>query len=434
MLASGDTSQLLPVFLGGLLDALQQTLDSPESGAGLAWGLHEGAGAWLWYDRHELAAAAQQATLEKQPPAFLILDGSALEDVNERLFAPWPIKHVILELPLSPVVTVVQCSVTGHTRAIVQDSGKLRRLAQHIGTTAHKLNLTLDGGITFMAARETMSELLGGEWLHYGGQRGRNDLAAARTLALVGSPTVPPDALERQALALWGDSLTTNAQGALWERHGPGDYRAIDPHLAAIDALHGPEELRQAAHRARLILAEEAKTVLVFSPWELEALGLTPHQTITQLPTTHSREGREAWQAYRARIPAGGLMSSPSLETGGSVQVGTFSTCFKDIGSLPHVEKPQTCTQPDERHPEPRAAQQKKEHKPPAGMRAGRPLSQWDTLTAELVALARRGDGRAAFERLQEHPDKRERIRLSSLISDAIMEYHAARRARAAAD
>jgi hypothetical protein len=305
-LTTKDAGSLPPIFFGRLLLALEQTARRPDHGAGLAWGLHEGGGAWLWYDRHQLMA---EPFTRLDRPAVLVLDGSANELVNQRLFAPWNVETIALDLPISPAVQVIQVPCTAHTRLVLQDPRKLEYLARYVGITAQHQGLVIEGGVTFLAAVDHMAASLGGEWLYYGGQRGRNDLRNVRTLALVGSPTVPPDAIERQTLALWADDpapLATGEMGELWEKRGTGDYQALDERLAAVDRLHGPEELRQAAHRARLVLAEEAKTVLVFSPWDLEELGLTPHQLVTELPHGNSVAAREAWEAYQsaADLPA----------------------------------------------------------------------------------------------------------------------------------
>ena len=289
--------ELTRQFLGGLLDALDHDMRNPEGNSLLAWArIGEGIWAWAWHERHTMLSKLYGRT---DAPAVLILDGSAHPLVCEHLYAPWHVDLVRIDAPLSPTVQVIQCPSTASTRKLVQHEGLLDRTARTIATVCAGLDLTLDGGVSYMAATETLAEHLGGSWLHYGGQRGRNDLANAKALAIVASPTMPPDGLYRRAMALWSDDAKAIYAG--WDRQGVGDWRAIDDRLAAIADLHGPEELRQAAYRCRPVTSDAPTTLLIFSPWQLADLGLQPTQTITQVAYGNSTEAKEAYQSYQDR-------------------------------------------------------------------------------------------------------------------------------------
>lgn len=378
-------SALPPIFFGKMLDALERTAKHPEHGDGLAWGLKQGGGGvWTWYEPHTMGAKWLDR-LDR--PAVIVLDGSAQALPNERIFKGWEVETVTHDIPLSPTVEIVQVDCTAHTRRMIKDEKRLERTAQYIGMVAYQEGRRIEGGVTYKAAKEPMSAALGGDWLHYGGQRGRNDLSDKGTIALIGSPTIPPNALERMTLALFPDGppLERGPDGMLWERLGAGDYRAYDERLEAINRLHGPEELRQAAHRVRLVLATKPKLVIIGSTWDLTPLGLAPHRRISELPTTHSNKGKELWEAYQAMPQnAEGLISSPSNEYD-NVRIDPFSTCLKDKGlSLPHVEKEQkrTC-------PEKQAATSEEKYKPVV-MHEGGPTVE------DVLTFARAGEPQRA--------------------------------------
>jgi hypothetical protein len=288
--ADGITSaeNLPKLFFGKMLDALEHDMEPGQHNTLLAWDGH----AWLWYEHHTMLGA----TLGKlTAPAVVVLDGSAHPLVCERLYRPWSVQLVDIEVPISPAVRIIQCPVLASTRKIVQDVEHLERVIRLVTVTCHDLQLLLDGGVSYLAATDRFATALGGTWLHYGNQRGINSLAQARTLAIIASPTAPPDVIERKALALWADDAPIDCT---WERIGPGDYQASDPRLQAANDLHGAEELRQAAHRCRPILSTTPTTLLIFSPWKLAPLGLTPHTTITELPHGNSSHVEAACARY----------------------------------------------------------------------------------------------------------------------------------------
>lgn len=278
-------TELPRIFFGSMLDAL-------EAGT-LAW-----TGAkWVWYERHTLLG---KLAGKLTGPAVLVLDGSADALLAAQLYKPWPVALVMIDAPLSPLVHVVQCPITFSTRKIVQDPTRLDRVTRAIGGACHQLGITLDAIISYQGAEDYLSRELGAPALHYGGQRGRNDFAAARTLAIIASPTVPPDAIARKAEALWRDDAPPIALEST--KVGIAEYTYTDPRLAAMHRLHGPEELRQAAHRCRPILSALPTTLLICSPWELASLDLSPHTTIVQLPYSNSADAEVAWNAYRAAL------------------------------------------------------------------------------------------------------------------------------------
>jgi hypothetical protein len=290
-----DSHPLEHQFLAGLLGALIHDLAHPGGNTLLAWARVAGESRWSWYQRHTLLQQCLEKPVDQQP-AVIVLDGSADRQICERLYAPWPIDFVQIDAPIAPTVEIIQCPITASTRRIVQDRTQLWRLGRQVAATCYALGVVLDGGVSYQRARETLREQLGGEWLYYGNLRGVNVLKDVQVLALVASATMPPDAIARKAMALW---LDDDPIDCMWEQIGRGTYHARDTRLAAMDQLHGPEELRQAAMRCRPILSSEPTTLLVFSPWDLEALGLSPQRTITELPHGKSKEMQTAWDAYQ---------------------------------------------------------------------------------------------------------------------------------------
>lgn len=252
----------------------------------------EGSWAWAWYQPQTPLAVLEP----DERPAVVVLDGSANKEVLEALFRGWPVDLVTIEVPFSPLVTLIQCPITPSTRKIVRDADQRRRLINQIAATCQHLGLVLDGGVGYKAIVPELERELGGRWLHYGGQRGLNDLKDAATFAIVASPTVPPDALERKAMALWSDD---NLIDHTWDRVGRGEYRARDPRLEVMSRLHILEEVDQSLNRPRPVLRDKPITILVFSPYGLADLGLTPHQVVEDMPHGNHRELRQLVKAYR---------------------------------------------------------------------------------------------------------------------------------------
>ena len=283
-----SVGKMVPQFLYGLLQVLET------EPAKLSYGRCD-RGEWglVWHDKRPLALAAYGSMYQ---PAIIILDGSADETIYKHLCEPWPYTQINISGPISPLVEIVQVNCTPSTRAVVKEQRKLDSLARQVAQVANKLNVTLDGGVTFKDAVETMAGQLGGEWLHYGGQRGKNELANASTIAVVCSPTTPPYAVERKALALWLDMASK------WQATGiVGAYQATDERLNAMNRLFTIEELRQAVYRARPLTATIQTKLLVFTPWDLTAIGLQPDQTFTSIEHGNSNEAKAAMAEYAKR-------------------------------------------------------------------------------------------------------------------------------------
>jgi hypothetical protein len=77
-------------------------------------------------------------------------------------------------------------------------------------------------------------------------------------------------------------------------------YVAHDPRLQAMNLLEGPEELRQAVHRSRAINRDTPMVLLIFSPWDLTELGLTPTTMVEEVSYPNSKASREALRRYKA--------------------------------------------------------------------------------------------------------------------------------------
>jgi len=292
-----DAERLPVQFFPKLLAALTHDVSPTENNSLLRYARQaDGSHGWIWYDKHHLIP---DAIGRLDAPAILILDGSANEQICRTLYQPWPVEIVTIAAPVSPAVEIIQCSTTTSTRKLVQDDKKLDRTIRAIENVCVKLDILLDGGISYLAATDRLQEALGGDWLHFGGQRGRNDLAEARTMAIVASPTAPPDAIHHKAMALWADDAPIANE---WVRGSAvADWRATDSRLDALNRLFGAEELRQAAHRCRPILATEHTTLLIFSPWNLTELGLAPTRTVSELVYSNSTANASTHEMYQAR-------------------------------------------------------------------------------------------------------------------------------------
>ncbi|MDP9309969.1 MAG: hypothetical protein M3R24_03560, partial [Chloroflexota bacterium] len=292
--------------------------------------------AWSWFKRHTLLEGRIGGDTA---PAVLVLDGSANSAIAERLYAPWPVEGVAIDAPLSPLVTVVQCKVTASTRRIVRDTKTLDSVTRAVMAVCNHLDILIDGGISYLKAEQQLAEQLGGTWLHYGGQRGNNALKDARALAIIASPTTPPDAIERKALALW--SADPAPIICDWVRVGRGDYRAVDARLEAMNRMHGLEELRQAAHRCRPISSTAPTTLLIFSPWDIAAIGFTPSLKIKDVPHGNSTNSAQAAARYAARRAA-----ATTRESEHAHHFDDFQSPLINNASIPTIENTQSDPQP----------------------------------------------------------------------------------------
>lgn len=308
-----DAKRMVPQFLGLLLAALH----APTA---FNWGKGGKHGNWgfVWQERKPLAAALHNGLC---PPAVIVLDGSADQVVAEQLYKPWPVHFIEISAPLSPLVEIIQVNCTPSTRQIVRDADKTNRLARAVAITAEQVGVVLDGGITYQGAVDEMAAVCGGQWLHFGGQRGSNALADAGAIAVVASPTAPPVAVERRALALWPDVTTE------WVATGKtGEYVASDDRMQRLNLLTGPEELRQSIFRVRPLTAAKETKLLIFTPWSLDSIGIQPNRVIDEIPYGNSNEAAALLAKYEERrrelssMPVGGgrtpvaLRSTPPTE------------------------------------------------------------------------------------------------------------------------
>lgn len=283
-----DLSTLPTAIFGKIVRALAHDLRFPNKL------LAYKEGRWLISERR---AFLEQLQASEAPPAVVVLDGSADPLICTQLYAPWPVELTRIEVPISPLAEIVQCCVTPSTRKVLDDESRLDSLTRAIAAVCGKLGVVLDGGVSYKDAIGHFAEALGGTWLHYGGQRGRNDLKMAKAVAIVASPTMPPDAMERRAKALWADA--TELITCAWVKRGKGYYVPTDPRLQAVSDLAGYQELYQALHRCRPILADAPITLLVFSPWSIAELGLAPHKVVEEVPYGNSKASRQGYEAYQ---------------------------------------------------------------------------------------------------------------------------------------
>ena len=302
---------LMPQFFGKMLEALEHDLENPKKNGLLSWAQVQGKWCWSWYKRHTLLGKLEGRL---DSPAVLLLDGSANEAVYKKFLSPWEVKQIEIDIPLSPMTTIIQAPTLPSTRRIVHDNNLQERTTRHIAHICNELNLTLDGGITYQDFVPKCKEVFEGKWLYYGNQRGTNALADSSTIALVASPTAPPNAILRKASALYSNEELLDST---WKKVATGYYKAKDPRLEAVNRLHGIEELNQSLHRSRPILATEPTTILVCSPWPLSELNIVPDITVTQTAHGNSSELKQAIEKYKKR----------KAERGG----GKLSLCNKTV-------------------------------------------------------------------------------------------------------
>lgn len=307
-------AKLPRVFLPDLLQALTHDAERPDGNALLTWGRTSDGWRYIY---HRRGAFLPEMWNRLDGPAVVVLDGSADATIYTRLFAPWPVRLVNIGAPISPVVRIIQAPGVASTRRVMQD-GRADAVPRHIAAIANELRLTIAGGISYKGLAPVLAEQLGGDWsLHYGAQRGRNGLENAGVVAVVASPTAPPGAIEREARALWRDDPPIDATKT---RVGVADFTYADERLARVARSHGPEELRQAVHRARLVTRTTPTTVIVASPWQLAPLGLPVAATITELPAAQSAASRDALVAYRQRAAVGTVEIPAILESAKNIE------------------------------------------------------------------------------------------------------------------
>lgn len=105
--------------------------------------------------------------------------------------------------------------------------------------------------------------------------------------------------------------------------------------------MHGLEELRQAAHRCRPILSAEPTTLLIFSPWDISAIGFTPALVITDVPHGNSTNSAQAATQYAARRSAAATRESEHTDHGDD-----FQSPLINSASRPTIEKAQSDPSP----------------------------------------------------------------------------------------
>lgn len=285
-------------FYGELLAALAHDLTLTEGKGNplLAWTRQGDEWRYVWRIRRRML---KKAIGTLTPPAVLVLDGSADEVLYRRLLTPWPVDLVEITAPVSPVVRIVQAPTATYTRFTFTDPARVDSAARQVALVCNQFDCTLDGIIAYKSVAARLGELLGGDTsLHYGNQRGRNGLETARNLAVIASPTAPPDEMFLEACAIFADDTPIDPAS---ERQAVATYRYADDRLARVVSQHTTEELRQAIHRARVVSRTEPTTVFVFSPWPLAPLGLPVTDTVKELPYGNSQATHDALAAYQAR-------------------------------------------------------------------------------------------------------------------------------------
>lgn len=330
------------IFFAQMLKALEHDIRVFEEGTGnplLAWGsyikgtkTHWG---FVWTEKRQLLSNLANRI---DSPAVLLLDASAQKEIYEKLLEPWEYKQITIDIPISPMVKIIQCGVFGTTRKAFEQKNREQTFRKLM--YVHKqLELNPEGAVIFKDAEEDYKTIFGGETLHYGGQRGSNLLSGMESVSIIGSPTVPPDSMLRKAMALYSDEapISTNRT-----RVAPGYYKAQDRRLEQINQMHTFEELRQSIHRPRPIRAEKEQTILVVSSWPLEEIGISPHQTVTEMLNGNSSE----WKEFLKSLPQKKTVAGGERMLGGQkeafckpgIKINTINRVCKN-GVCDHLEE-----------------------------------------------------------------------------------------------
>jgi primase-polymerase (primpol)-like protein len=243
-------------------------------------------------------------------PPVILLDATADEEVHSCLLGrKITIEHALIHpAPDTQHIAIRSGKRYGKTALTTQrkDGSANRDLQRAIAEAKYMLQkLDPDGEqirsekvgiISFLGCVDAMGEALGipeHRRGHYWGIRGSNALEDCSLLLLIGTPTLQPDELLRQARALYRDDplLLQETSPEQWKQTG----EHTDPRLQHYAEYTTNAELTQAAHRNRPI-RHEKRTVVSFCSGDIDFLPAT--ETITELPYL-TPEGEDSSEARR---------------------------------------------------------------------------------------------------------------------------------------
>ncbi|OLE52823.1 MAG: hypothetical protein AUG51_16175 [Acidobacteria bacterium 13_1_20CM_3_53_8] len=245
----------------------------------------------------------------KLPPVTL-LDATADPEIHSRIFGR---KIKIARADVGPAPGTRHIAVRtgkryGKTSLTTKrkDGKPNRDLQRAIAEVKHQLH-KLDpegeaiaaesvGIISFMGCVDAIGEALHipeHRRGHYWGIRGSNHLEDCSILLLVGTPTLRPDELLRQARALYRDDTEMVKETSPQEYKETGKH--TDPRLEHFAQYITNAELTQAAHRSRAI-RHENRVIVSFCLGDIDFLPIT--ETITEMPYL-TPEGEDSYEARR---------------------------------------------------------------------------------------------------------------------------------------
>lgn len=243
-------------------------------------------------------------------PPTILLDATADQEIHSRLFGR-PLKINRVEVDPAPGTRHIairsgkrygKTSLTtkrkdGSANKDLQRSiAECRYMLQRIDPTGEAIRSESVGIISFMGCVDAMGEALDipeHRRGHYWGIRGSNALEDCSILLLVGTPSLRPDELLRQARALYRDDPE------LIKETTPEEYKQTKQHtdsrLQHYAEYMTNSELTQAAHRNRPVRYEN-RTVVSFCLGDIDFLPIT--ETIVELPYL-TVEGEDRYDVRR---------------------------------------------------------------------------------------------------------------------------------------
>ena len=243
-------------------------------------------------------------------PPVVLLDATADQEIHSRLFRqsltinrvevdPAPgYQHIAIRTGKRYGKTSLTTKRKDNSpnRDLNRAIAEARYMLQKVDPTGEQIRAESVGIISFMGCVDAMGDALGipeHRRRHYWGIRGSNHLEDCAILLLVGTPTLRPDELLRQARALYRDDPE------LIKETNPEEYKQTkqhtDPRLQHYAQYMTNSELTQAAHRNRPV-RHANRTVVSFCLGEIDFLPAT--ETITELPYL-TPEGEDSYEARR---------------------------------------------------------------------------------------------------------------------------------------
>ncbi|HEX3640529.1 MAG TPA: hypothetical protein VHV10_04510 [Ktedonobacteraceae bacterium] len=330
---------LAPVLMPHLLRAFMQELVKWQHGQ--EWNsclrigpAAHGPGYALYMTKPLQFAPGEDGTL----PPIVLLDATADPVIHSRLLGT---KLTIQRADVSPapgtrhiaIRTGKRYGKTSLTTRRKDDStnrdlqraiAEVKFILQKLDPTGEQIRAGSVGIISFQGCVDAIADALDipeHRRGHYWGIRGSNHLEDCSILLLVGTPTLRPDELVRQARAIYRDDPDPIRETDPDEYKSTGKH--TDPRLQHYAEYTINSELTQAAHRNRA-LRHENRTVVSLCLGEIDFLPVT--ETLTELPfltpegedrheVRHQDEQERLQKAYTKLSQNGSITQSELAKT-----------------------------------------------------------------------------------------------------------------------